>query len=187
MKRILVNLLCIALLSACGKKEVKEAGSLFTRLKPAETGITFSNRLTENDSLNYFTYAYMYMGGGVAAGDFNNDGLTDLYFTGNMVPNKLYLNQGSLKFEDITKTAGLAGSNKWYTGVTIADVNADGYLDIYCSVGGKFGPRSNELYINNGDLTFTERAKEFGDVMAMGIVFRVLFLITTLTETLICL
>lgn len=162
IKRILVFLFVFALLSACSKKETKADTTLFTRLNSGETGIAFSNNLTENDSLNYFTYAYMYMGGGVAAGDFNNDGLTDLYFTGNMVSNKLYLNKGNLKFEDITKSAGVAGSDKWYTGVTIADVNADGYLDIYCSVGGKFGPRNNELYINNGDLTFTERAKEMG-------------------------
>jgi hypothetical protein len=125
MNRILVFLFFLALLSACAKKETKPALKLFSRLKSGETGIRFSNNLTENDSLNYFTYAYMYMGGGVAAGDFNNDGLIDLYFTGNMVPNTLYLNKGNLKFEDITKTAGVAGSNKWYTGVTIADVNDD--------------------------------------------------------------
>ena len=157
-------------LSSC-KKE-KEVAALETK-DPVETkifktissessAIDFSNDLTENDSLNYFTYSYIYMGGGVATGDINNDGLPDLYFTGNQVPNKLYLNKGNLQFEDITETAGVAGDHRWYTGVTMVDVNADGFLDIYLSVGGKFEPKNNQLYINNGDGTFTERAAEYG-------------------------
>ncbi|WP_083557833.1 VCBS repeat-containing protein [Leeuwenhoekiella marinoflava] len=135
---------------------------LFQELDSAHTGISFNNTLSENDSLNYFTYNYIYMGGGVAAGDINNDGLVDLYFTGNQVSNKLYLNKGNLQFEDITGKAGVGGDQRWYTGVTMADVNGDGYLDIYCSVSGKFQPRENQLFINNGDGTFIEKAAEYG-------------------------
>lgn len=154
------SLLGVLLLVNCSTKESDE--KIFTTLNRADTGIDFSNNLTENDTLNYFTYNYIYMGGGVATGDINNDGLPDIFFTGNQVSNKLYLNKGNLKFEDITTKAGIGGDNRWYTGVTMADVNGDGFLDIYCSVGGKFGPKENELYINNGDGTFTERAKEYG-------------------------
>jgi len=153
-------LLCTILFS-CSQPGQEEA-KLFSLLDADKTGINFSNDLVETDSLNYFTYAYIYMGGGISAGDINNDGLIDLYFTGNMVPNRLYLNKGGLQFEDISEQAGVIGDDRWYTGVTMADVNSDGYLDIYCSVGGKDGPRNNQLYINNGDLTFTEAAEEYG-------------------------
>ena len=108
------------------------------------------------------------MGGGISTGDINNDGLPDLFFTGNMVPNKLYLNKGNLEFEDISEAAGISGDDRWYTGTTMVDINNDGYLDIYCSVGGKFGPKENQLFINNGpstgsgQVTFTEKAKEYG-------------------------
>lgn len=134
----------------------------FIKLSPQTTGIDFSNDLIENDSLNYFTYAYIYMGGGVSAGDINNDGLIDLYFTGNMVDNKLYLNKGNLRFEDITESSGVGGDSRWYTGTTMLDINNDGLLDIYCSVGGKFGSKENQLFVNNGDNTFTDKAHEFG-------------------------
>lgn len=144
------------------KKKTKATTKIFKTLKATETGIAFNNTLTENDSLNYFTYSYLYMGGGVAAGDVNNDGLVDIYFTGNQVSNKLYLNKGNLKFEDITDNAGVGGDDRWYTGVTMADVNADGFLDIYCTVSGKFSPKNNQLFLNNGDGTFTEKAKEYG-------------------------
>ncbi|PRX45697.1 FG-GAP-like repeat-containing protein [Salegentibacter salegens] len=144
------------------KKESTEDTKIFSQVSAAKSGIDFSNNLTENDSLNYFTYSYIYMGGGVSTGDINNDGLPDLYFTGNQVPNKLYLNKGNMEFEDITESAGVAGDERWYTGVTMADVNADGFLDIYLSVGGKFQPKNNQLFINNGDGTFTEKAKEYG-------------------------
>lgn len=159
-----LGILFFVLLTSCTSTQKNEVSKtkIFNQLTPQETGITFSNNLNETDSLNYFTYAYMYMGGGVAAGDFNNDGLNDLFFTGNMVSNQLYLNKGGLKFEDISKPAGVAGDKRWFTGVTTADVNGDGYLDIYCSVGGKYAPKANLLYINNGDMTFTERAEEFG-------------------------
>ena len=131
-------------------------------MNSSETGIEFANNLVENDSLNYFTYSYLYMGGGVATGDINNDGLVDVYFTGNQVSNKLYLNKGNLQFEDITDSAGVAGDSRWYTGVTMADINGDGFLDIYCSVGGKFGPKNNQLFLNNGDATFSEKAEAYG-------------------------
>lgn len=134
----------------------------FKAIDKERSNVSFANNLTESDSLNYFTYAYLYMGGGVSAGDINNDGLTDLYFTGNMVPNKLYLNKGNMQFEDISDAAGVAGDDRWYTGVTMADVNNDGYLDIYCSVGGKFEPKDNILYINNGDQTFDDKTHEYG-------------------------
>ena len=135
---------------------------LFKLLDANKTNINFSNNLTETDSLNYMSFAYMYMGGGVSAGDINNDGLIDLYFSGNMVPNKLYLNKGNLNFEDISESAGVSGDNRWFTGVTMADINNDGFLDIYCSVGGKIGTKANLLYINNGDNTFSEKAEEYG-------------------------
>ena len=161
MKKIILSLFIVLLFFSC-KKENDSNTSLFSMLKPESTGVNFSNNLTETDSLNYLNYAYMYMGGGVSAGDINNDGLIDLFFTGNMVANKLYLNKGNLKFEDISLKAGVSGDERWFTGVTMADVNNDGYLDIYCSVGGKFQPKENLLYINNGDLTFTESAKKYG-------------------------
>ena len=147
---------------SCSEEKKAIDSKIFKSLNPDKTGITFSNILTENDSLNYFTYAYIYMGGGVATGDINNDGLIDVYFTGNQVANKLYLNKGNLQFEDITEKAGVSGDDRWYTGVTMVDVNADGFLDIYCSVSGKFGPKNNQLFLNNGDGTFSEKAKEFG-------------------------
>lgn len=134
----------------------------FSKLEPAQTGIDFTNKLTETHKYNYFTYPYMYLGGGVSAGDINNDGLEDLFFTGNMVDNKMYLNKGDFQFEDITESAGLRGDERWYSGTTFVDINQDGYLDIYCSVGGKNGPNNNVLYINNQDNTFTEKAAEYG-------------------------
>ena len=152
----------------CSEKEVqsetseKEESKIFSTLPASESGIAFRNDLIENDSLNYFTYSYLYMGGGVATGDINNDGLIDIYFTGNQVSNKLYVNKGNLKFEDISERAGVQGDERWYTGVTMGDVNGDGFLDIFCSVSGKFGHKTNQLFVNNGDGTFTEKAAEYG-------------------------
>ncbi len=162
MKNIIISFSILIILFSCNNKNTDSNSKIFKDLNHSNTGINFSNNLIENDSLNYFTYGYIYMGGGVSAGDINNDGLIDLYFTGNMVPNKLYLNKGNMKFEDISDKAGVSGDNRWFTGVTMADVNSDGFLDIYCSVGGKFKPKENLLFINNGDLTFTESAKKFG-------------------------
>lgn len=159
MRKIGLPLLILSILLGSCKHDSE---IIFISKNPQETGIDFQNTLKENDSMNYFTYAYMYMGGGISVGDINNDGLEDLFFTGNMVSNKLYLNEGELNFHDITASAGITGSGKWYTGVTMVDINHDGYLDIYCSVAGKFGDKSNELYINNKDNTFTEQAAQYG-------------------------
>lgn len=134
----------------------------FTLLPSNDTGITFSNDIIETDSLNYFIYPYMYMGGGVSVGDINNDGLVDLFFTANMKSNALYLNKGNFEFENITHTANVAGDDRWFTGSTMVDINQDGYLDIYVSVSGKGDKRQNLLYINNGDLTFTEQGDGYG-------------------------
>ncbi len=161
MKNTLLLILLAIILYSCGDTENSASGRLFSKVSSETSGLHFNNTLIENDSINYFTYAYIYMGGGVSAGDINNDGLTDLYFTGNMVPNKLYLNKGNLKFEDISNVAGVSGDSRWYTGTTMSDINNDGYLDIYCSVGGKFGPKENQLFINNGDNTFTEQAEKY--------------------------
>jgi hypothetical protein len=132
---------------------------------PAEkTGIAFENNLTKKADFDVFRYRNYYNGGGVAIGDINNDGLADIYFTSNMDKDHLYLNKGNWKFEDITERAGVGGNKSWSTGVAMADVNGDGFLDIYvCNSGDiKGGNRENELYINNGNLTFTEKAKEVG-------------------------
>ncbi|MCB0588980.1 MAG: VCBS repeat-containing protein, partial [Phaeodactylibacter sp.] len=134
----------------------------------------FANQLTETEDLNVLSYEYFYNGGGVAVGDINNDGLPDLYFSGNMVPNKLYLNKGNFQFEDVTEVAGLAGRpNGWNTGVSFVDINADGWLDLYLAYSGDKPEelRRNELYISNGPPpgeggngvpTFTEKAAEYG-------------------------
>ena len=131
----------------------------------SQSGITFKNVVDENID-NYFDYfAYVYNGGGVAIGDINNDGLADIYLTGNEVPNKLYLNEGNLKFKDITESAGVSGNGKWNNGVTMVDINQDGLMDIYVCKGGWHddeAQRRNLLFINQGDLTFKEQAKEFG-------------------------
>ncbi|QOI98057.1 MAG: VCBS repeat-containing protein [Flammeovirgaceae bacterium] len=131
---------------------------------PADTGVDFENRLTFTEAFNCYTYRNFYNGAGVAIGDINNDGLADIYFSGNQVNNKLYLNKGNFQFEDITVKAGVACENVWSTGVSMADVNADGWLDIFvCKSGPPLGGvRHNELFINNGDLTFTERSAEWG-------------------------
>ncbi len=140
---------------------------LFQLLPSTQTGIHFSNAISENESLNVLSYEYFYNGGGIAVGDINNDGLEDLFFTANMKPNKLYLNLGNLKFKDITAQAskeleGRAGS--WKTGVTMADVNGDGLLDIYICYSGKTDAdtRRNQLFINLGNSKFKEQAKEYG-------------------------
>ena len=137
-----------------------------------QSGITFENTLSYTESFNPYTYRNFYNGGGVALGDINNDGLQDIFFTGNLVSNKLYLNKGQWRFEDITQSAGVASPDVWSTGVTFVDINSDGWLDIYvCKSGKPEGPRRyNELFINNGDLTFTEAAKDYGlDILGLSV------------------
>lgn len=135
-------------------------------LLPAErTGIDFSNTIKESTYFNHYLYGQIYIGSGVAVGDINNDGLADIFFGGNQVEDRLYLNKGDFKFENITKKSKVARNSGWTWGVTMADVNADGYLDIYVSrngVSANPSERRNLLYINNQDLTFTEAAQKYG-------------------------
>lgn len=159
------------LIVSCAKKEDNKAivenivdDSAFINVDSNISGIDFSNDLQSNGKLNIIEYLYYYNGGGVSIGDINNDGLDDLYFSANEKADKLYLNLGHLKFKDITLTSGISQKATWSTGVTMTDVNNDGFLDIYvCKVGDYKGLKaSNELYINNGDNTFTEQAEAYG-------------------------
>jgi enediyne biosynthesis protein E4 len=138
---------------------------LFKLLSPDQTGVAFANTITTTDSLNVQTDVYVYNGAGVAIGDIDNDGLPDIFFAGNMVSSRLYLNKGSMRFDDITARAGV-GTKRWATGVAMVDINNDGFLDIYVSVSGpewsKPQDRANLLFINNGDRTFTEAASQYG-------------------------
>src|SRR2546425_1118873 len=149
-----------AALGACGRSREPQ---LFELLPLERTGVTFANRLPDDTAFNILTYMYFYDGGGVAVGDINNDGLPDLYFTSNVGPNRLYLNKGDYRFEDVTERAGVADTDGWKTGVTMADVNGDGFIDIYVSAVDFLTMHGhNVLYINNGDGTFTDRTKEYG-------------------------
>ncbi|MBL7724509.1 MAG: VCBS repeat-containing protein [Chitinophagaceae bacterium] len=153
--------LLLAGLNSCKNKK----DTLFTSLSSSQTNITFANKLEKHKLFNILYYLYYYNGGGVAAGDINNDGLPDIYFTANNKSgNKLYLNKGDFKFEDITDKAGVAGKSDWCTGVSMADVNGDGFLDIYVSsVNNKYELKGhNELFINNGNSTFTEKSADYG-------------------------
>ena len=160
----------ILIIISCSNKEEKPV-TLFS-LKDKSTGITFENGLKYDESFNPYTYHNFYNGGGVALGDINNDGLEDVYFTGNIVDNKLYLNKGNWKFEDITTGAGVSCTDVWSSGATFVDINHDGWLDLYVCKSGKPGGtnRHNELFINNGDLTFTEKSKEYGlDITGLSV------------------
>ncbi|WP_343488044.1 VCBS repeat-containing protein [Allomuricauda sp. d1] len=169
MKGITYYFLILSILfTSCSdkKRDLPKSASketLFSLLSSNKTGIGFVNKVENQKDFNIFKYRNFYNGGGVAIGDINNDGLPDIYLTGNMVTNKLYLNKGNLQFEDITKKANVAGNKPWSTGVTMIDINADGLLDIYVSNAGNLegNNHDNDLYINNGDLTFTERAQEY--------------------------
>ena len=160
----------LLILAACQPSlEDYPAKTLFTILPGDYTRIDFANTLEYNKDFNIYTYRNFYNGGGVAMGDLNNDGLLDVYLTANMQPNKLYLNRGNFQFEDVTKQTGVQGARAWSTGVSIADVNGDGWLDIYvCNSGDVEGDnKQNELYINNGTdaegkLSFTESAEAYG-------------------------
>jgi hypothetical protein len=153
----------VTVLALAGCNRAAGRPTLFERLPPERTGVTFVNRLPDDTAFNILSYLYFHDGGGVAVGDVNNDGLPDLYFTANVGPNRLYLNKGNYQFEDITEQAGVADSVGWKTGVTMADVNGDGYTDIYISGVDYLGRHGhNVLYINNGDGTFTDRTNEYG-------------------------
>lgn len=141
----------------------KESEKRFEILSSEHTQIHFSNNLRNTFDFNILNYLYFYDGGGVSIGDINNDGLPDIYFTANMLPNTLYLNRGNFRFEDITEKAGVGGTSDWTTGTTMADINGDGLLDIYVSGVNYLNKNShNQLFINNGDSTFTEKASEYG-------------------------
>ena len=148
---------------SCGKKD-GHGDTLFTLLDSAATGIHFTNTVIDNEADNSFRFRNFYNGGGVGLGDINNDGLADVILTSNMGENKLYLNKGGMKFEDITAKTGFRQDSMWSTGVVLADINNDGWLDIYICNSGRIndGHRLNKLYINNHDLSFTESAKAYG-------------------------
>ena len=152
-------IMLITVLSAYGQP-IK----IFEEVPSRRSGITFKNTVTENKDHNALTYENLYNGGGIAVGDINNDGLEDIFFISNMEYNKLYLNLGDFRFRDITESSGVKGRPGWKSGVTMADVNGDGLLDIYVCHSGKDSPekRKNELFINKGNLRFEEQAKAWG-------------------------
>ncbi|MEO1712819.1 MAG: CRTAC1 family protein [Bacteroidota bacterium] len=161
----LIVFLAIGLLFAACQTDSDTSGStLFETVTARQSGIDFVNELSYNRDFNIYTYRNFYNGGGVAIGDVNNDSYPDLYFTGNMVSNRLYLNKGDFEFTDITETAGVGGEKAWSTGVSMADVNADGWLDIYVCNSGDIGGdnKQNELFINQQDGTFKEMAEAYG-------------------------
>src|SRR6266542_6413362 len=157
--KLFATLILLLWLAGC-----KRDHPLFKLLSPDQTGVAFANTITTNDSLNVQTDVYVYTGAGVAVGDIDNDGLPDIFFTGNMVSSRLYLNQGDMRFADITESAGVA-THGWASGVSMVDINHDGYLDIYVSMSGpawsKPDDRANLLFLNNGDRTFTEAAGRY--------------------------
>jgi hypothetical protein len=169
MKTISLSFILISILFLLAASSCKNKHSLFHSVSSSHSNIHFINKIEENDSLNPIDVTNIYNGGGVGVGDFNNDGLQDLYFTGNLVSNKLYLNKGKFKFEDITAEAGVDGSGKWSRGVAVIDINNDGWPDIYVCASMLKDPdkRKNLLYINqkldkNGVPTFKEMAAEYG-------------------------
>ncbi|HTF27744.1 MAG TPA: FG-GAP-like repeat-containing protein [Flavitalea sp.] len=162
-------LCCLLILSVCSLSCKQEEDKLFVLVSPDRSGIDFNNQIIENDSINPIDVTNIYNGGGVGAGDFNNDGLQDLYFTGSMVPNKLYLNKGDFEFEDITSRAGVTGEGRWCRGVAVVDINNDGWLDMYVCTSMVNDPekRKNLLYINQGRdkkglPVFIEQAAAYG-------------------------
>jgi hypothetical protein len=161
--RFVLLSLIILVFSNCSKENLGNKDVLFSKLDSSKTGINFVNEVKNGADMNIFKYRNFYNGGGVAIGDINNDGFSDVYFTSNLGINKLYLNKGNFTFEDISKKAGVEGTKTWSTGVVMVDINADGFLDIYvCNAGNSLGnEQKNELFINNGNATFTEKAAEY--------------------------
>src|SRR5687768_4005346 len=163
MPRTPAILVAAGVLSVAGCERGEKSATLFELLSPATTGVTFRNDLPEKPEFNILNYLYYYNGGGVAAGDIDGDGLPDLYFTSNLGSDRLYLNKGNYRFEDITERAGVAGPPGWTSGVTMADVNVDGHTDIYVAAVSYLTMKGrNVLYINNGDRTFTDRTGQYG-------------------------
>ncbi|MEP3390417.1 MAG: VCBS repeat-containing protein [Reichenbachiella sp.] len=161
----LILLIFGSILSACQSPSADEQPSLFSSIDATSSGINFQNKIIENQEFNYYKYIYAYNGGGVASADFNNDGLQDLFFVSNLNENKLYLNKGNLTFEDVSNSAGISNDPGFDTGVTTVDINQDGFLDVYICRAGWYKEDSifaNQLFINNGNLTFSERAKDYG-------------------------
>ncbi|MBL7474011.1 VCBS repeat-containing protein [Robertkochia sediminum] len=170
MNKLYMMAIAAGLLTVSCKQEASTSNesatnreTLFTLLTPEESGIDFFNKVENQKNFNIFKYRNFYNGGGVAIGDINNDGLADIYMTANMGANKLYLNKGNMTFEDISASAGIEGNKPWSTGVNMVDINGDGLLDIYVSNAGNLegNNHDNDLYINNGDLTFTESAEKY--------------------------
>ena len=161
--RFVLLLLILLFFSNCSKENSENKDALFSKLDASQTGINFINEVKNGADMNIFKYRNFYNGGGVAIGDINNDGLSDIYFTSNLGTNKLYLNKGNFKFEDISKTAGVEGYKSWSTGVVMVDLNGDGLLDIYvCNAGNTINSvRKSQLFINNGNLTFTDKAEQY--------------------------
>ena len=157
-----------ALIKNSGKEDV-EKNTLFESISPDSSNIHFANNITTTDSLNIFTYEYLYNGAGIGIGDFNNDGLPDIFFAGNQVPCKIFINKGNFHFEDITQNSGISIDKGWPFGVSVVDINQDGRPDIYVSVGGP-GNKDiypNKLFVNqgldkNGSPNFKEMANEYG-------------------------
>ncbi len=162
-KSFLGALLALLMLACDTQEKIDSSQTLFRVVPSSESGMVFTNAVENQKEMNIFKYRNYYNGGGVAIGDINNDGLPDIYLSANMTPNKLFLNKGNLQFEDISVVAGVEGAKPWSTGVSMVDINQDGFLDIYVSNAGNLegSNQDNDLYINNGDLTFTERAKEY--------------------------
>ena len=165
MARIFLLLgILLLLIAGCGGP----SGTLFTALDPEKTGVDFNNYIEETDSFNILFDEYIYNGGGVGVGDFNNDGLQDLYFTGNNVSNRLYLNRGNFRFEDVTDYSGTDARDIWTSGVSVVDINNDGWMDMYLTATFKHedGSRKNKLFINQGLRegipVFIDQAAEYG-------------------------
>ena len=161
--RIILFFISLFFFTNCSKENLENKDALFSKLDASQTGINFLNEVKNGADMNIFKYRNFYNGGGVAIGDINNDGLSDVYFTSNLGTNKLYLNKGNFKFQDISKNAGVEGNKSWSTGVVMVDLNGDGLLDIYvCNAGNNINSiRKSQLFINNGNLTFTDKAEQY--------------------------
>jgi len=166
----IITFIILALCFNCVQDEnkknfVDDNDTFFSNIPDTHSQVSFQNIVKENLNFNFINYSYIYNGGGVAVGDINNDGLEDLYFVSNQGSNKLYINKGDFIFDDITETANVKDDNGWSTGVTMIDINNDGWLDIYvCKSGELQNPvlRQNKLYINQKDNTFKEEAAKYG-------------------------